>query len=64
MHPIPGTPKKFFDEHLILQKAQQLENELATQTLQTQHEEELEWLDALRMQGMIQAECKCRKLHT
>jgi len=32
--------------------------------LLTQHEEELEWLDDLRIQGMLQAEHKCRKLHT
>jgi len=60
---ILNTSNKF-DEHLILQKAQQLEHALVTQTLQTQHEEELEQLDDLHIQGMIQAEQKCWKLHT
>jgi len=32
--------------------------------LLTQDEEELKWLDDLCIQGMLQAECKCRKLHT
>jgi len=39
----------FFDEHQILHKAQQIKNELETQTLQTHHEEELERLDALQI---------------
>jgi len=54
----------FFEEHLILQKAQQLEHALESQNLLTQHEEELEWLKDLCIQGMIQAEQKCWKLHT
>jgi len=62
--PDTWNTSKFFAEHLILEKAQQLENVLETQSLQTQHEEELERLDALHIQGMIQAECKCWKLHT
>jgi len=53
-----------FEEHLILQKAQQLEHELESHNLLTQHTEELEWLDNLCIQGMIQAEGKYRKLHT
>ncbi len=54
----------FFAEHLILEKAQQLEIGIVNQSLQMHEEEELERLDALRIQGMIQAERKCRKLHT
>ncbi len=52
----------FFAEHLILEKAQQLEIRLTNQSLQMQDEEEL--LDVLHIQGMIQAEQRCQKLHT
>jgi len=62
--PIPRTSQIFSNEHLILQKSQQLEHALATQTLQNQHKEELERLDDLQIQGMIQAKQKCQKLHT
>jgi len=40
---------KFFEEHLLLSKAQQLEHDLDSIKLQTQHEEELEWLEDLRI---------------
>jgi len=52
---------QFFEEHLLLQKAQQLKHELDSTNMQTQHEEELEQLDDLCIQGMLQAEHKCRK---
>jgi len=55
---------KYFKEHLILQKAQAIETSLLTQDLQPHQEEELERLDNLYIQGMIQAECQCCKLHT
>ena len=55
---------KYFTEHLILQKAQAIETALLTQELQPYQEEELERLDDLRIQGMLQAERQCRKLHT
>jgi len=45
----------FFKEHLILQKVQQIEQDLESHNLLTWHEEELEWLDDLRIQGMLQA---------
>jgi len=54
----------FFEEYLILQKAQQIEHKLESHNLLTQHEEELKRLDNLCIQGMLQAKHKCRKLHT
>jgi len=56
--------EKIFDEHLLLHKAQQIEMDLSTQSLQPHHKEELEWLDDLWIQGMLQAECQYHKLHT
>jgi len=50
--------KTFFEENLILQKAQQLETALLTQTLQIHHFEELEHLDDLHIKGMLKTECQ------
>jgi len=56
--------ESFFTKHLLLQKLQQIKKDLLTQQLQPHHEAELEQLDNLRIQGMLQAEQQCRKLHT
>ena len=56
--------EKYFTEHLLLQKLQQIEQDLTEQQLQPHHKAELERLDNLWIQGMIQAEWQCRKLHT
>ncbi len=56
--------EKCFTEYLLLQKLQQIEQDLTEQQLQPHHEAELERLDNLQIQGMIQAEWQCRKLHT
>jgi len=54
----------FFTEHLLLQKIQQIKSNLLTQQLQPHQEAELKCLDDLWIQGMLQAECQCWKLHT
>jgi len=54
----------FFRTHLLLEKTQQIDSDANAMPLQPQQELELERLDALRIQGMIQAERQCRKLHT
>jgi len=58
--------ESFFAEHFLLQKVQQIESNLLTQTLQLhhEHEAELERLDDLQIQGMLQAKCQCWNLHT
>jgi len=48
--------EKYFNNHLLLQKVQQIETDLLTQQLQPHHKVELECLDTLRIQGMIHAE--------
>jgi len=54
----------FFTKHLLLQKLQQIKQDLVDQQLQPHHKAELERLDDLRIQGMLQAEQQCQKLHT
>jgi len=54
----------FFTKHLLLQKLQQIEQDLVDQQLQPHHKSELEQLDDLQKQGMLQAEQQYRKLHT
>jgi len=54
----------FFTKLLLLQKLQQIEQDLVDQQLQPHHEAELERLNDLRIQGMLQAERQCWKLHT
>jgi len=56
--------EKYFNDHLLLQKVQQIETDLLTQQLQPHHKVELEHLDTLCIQGMIYAKQQCRKLHT
>jgi len=56
--------EKYFNDHLLLQKVQQIEKDLLTQQLQPHQEAELERLDTLRIQGMIHAKQQCCKLHT
>jgi len=54
----------FFTEHLLLQKIQQIKSDLLTQQLQPHQDAKLKCLDDLWIQGMLQAECQCWKLHT
>jgi len=53
----------FFERHNLLEKIQQIDRE-ATSPLSPHQALELERIDDLRIQGMIQAERQCRKLHT
>jgi len=53
----------FFECHNLLEKIQQIDRE-ATSPLSPHQALELERIDDLRIQGMIQAERQCRKLHT
>jgi len=50
-------------EHCILEKAQEIETQLATEEFGPTHREPLSKLDDVYIQGMIHAERKCYKLH-
>jgi len=54
----------FFTGHKLLEKTQQVDHDSNSLPLPQNLATELERLDDLRIQGMIQAECQCRKLHT
>jgi len=56
--------EKFFTSHHLLEKIQQIESKVTSFPLSQAQVIELERLDDLRIQGMIQAERQCRKLHT
>jgi len=54
----------FFTKHHLLEKIQQIKRDLTTQPLQPHQEAKLKCLDDLWIQGVLQAECQCWKLHT